>query len=138
MTVVHLSMTIRDLTATAVVTICAALPLAACGSASAVHTSPHAARRSTAALAPASGHVTVSISGYAFHPATITVPAGTKVTFTNHDQTAHTATGSGSGFDTGTVAPGRSATVTLRRPGTYRYVCQFHPFMQGTIVVRRP
>jgi plastocyanin len=84
----------------------------------------------------AAGHVKVSISGYAFHPATITITTGTNVTFTNHDQTAHTATASGSGFDTGTVQPGASATVKFRRPGNYPYVCQFHPFMHGTIVVR--
>ncbi len=39
----------------------------------------------------------------------ITAPiqvAGARVTFTNHDQTAHTATAGNSGFDTGTVNPG--------------------------------
>jgi plastocyanin len=78
----------------------------------------------------------VSISDYAFHPATITVEPGTKVTFTNHDQTAHTATSNRPAFDTGTVQPGHSATVTLKKPGTYTYYCQFHAFMHGTIVVK--
>lgn len=135
--------TIRRVAGPAGLWACVALMLAGCGSASKTSSTPATttATHTTAthaAPAPtvASGHVKVSISGYAFHPATITVGAGTKVTFTNHDQTAHTATASGSGFDTGTVKPGRSATVTLRRPGTYPYVCQFHPFMHGTIVVR--
>jgi plastocyanin len=80
--------------------------------------------------------VTVAISGYAYHPAKITVAPGTKLEFTNHDQTAHTATSNASAFDTGSVQPGTSATVTLRKPGTYSYYCQFHPFMHGTVTVK--
>jgi len=82
------------------------------------------------------GRVSVSISNYAFQPATITVALGSKVSFTNHDQTAHTATSIKTAFDTGTVQPGASATVTLKKPGTYGYYCQFHAFMHGTIVVK--
>jgi plastocyanin len=80
--------------------------------------------------------VNVAISNYAFHPATITVKRGTKITFTNHDQTAHTATSTKTAFDSGTVKPGASATVTLKTLGTYTYYCQFHAFMHGTIVVK--
>lgn len=52
------------------------------------------------------------------------------------DQTAHTATSTAKAFDTGTVGPGASRTVTVRKPGTYAYFCQFHAFMHGTIVVK--
>jgi plastocyanin len=55
-----------------------------------------------------SGHVSVSIINYAFAPATLVVRTGTKVTFINRDQTAHTATSTTSGFDSGTVAPGKA------------------------------
>ena len=91
---------------------------------------------STSAPALPAHKVDVSISGYAFHPATITVAPGARVTFTNHDQTAHTATSTEPGFDTGTVKPGKSATVLLRRPGTYTFYCEFHAFMRGTVVVK--
>ena len=64
-------------------------------------------------------------------------PRARRSTFTNHDQTAHTATSQQLGFDTGTINPGQSATVTLDKPGTYTYYCQFHPFMHGTIIVER-
>lgn len=116
-----------------------AATIAACGSSSTSHTSttrpstPPTANSSTAAAKRA----TVSISDYAYHPASITVAPGAKVTFTNHDQTAHTATSQQLGFDTGTINPGQSATVTLDKPGTYTYYCQFHPFMHGTIIVER-
>ncbi len=78
----------------------------------------------------------MAISGYAYHPATITVAVGTRVTFSNHDQTAHTATSTMPAFDTGTVKGGQSAAVVLRKPGVYSYYCQFHAFMRGTIVVK--
>ncbi|MGI9185312.1 MAG: cupredoxin domain-containing protein [Solirubrobacteraceae bacterium] len=116
-----------------------AVVLAACGSSSS--SSSHAAAKSpTTASAPATGStakvVSVSIKDYAFKPATITVPAGTKVTFTNHDQTAHTATSTAPAFDTGSVAPGASKAVVLHKPGTYTYYCQFHAFMRATVVVK--
>jgi plastocyanin len=115
--------------------------LAACGSSSSSSSSasaaPAGATATSSPTAPAHhGPVSVAISGYAFHPATITVATGTKVKFTNHDQTAHTATSNRPGFDTGTVQPGQTATVTLKKPGTYTYYCQFHAFMHAAIVVR--
>jgi plastocyanin len=118
--------------------------MAGCGSSSSSSTTAKAASQAssaaaatTAASAPVrSGKVAVSIRGFAFQPKTLTVTAGTRVTFTNHDQTAHTATSTKPGFDTGTVKPGKSATVLLKRPGTYTFYCQFHAFMRGTIVVK--
>jgi plastocyanin len=120
------------------------LALSGCGSGATSSSSSSAAATSSesaasSSAAPVSGHVTVPISGYAFHPAKLVVAPGTKVTFANHDQTAHTATATGSGasgFDSGTIKPGASATVTFRKAGTYTYICQFHAFMHGTVVVK--
>jgi plastocyanin len=132
----------------------ASLALAACGSSSsssATSSSAPAASSATSSSAPAasttasatasqpgkaaSGHVTVAISNYKFAPAKLTVKVGTRVTFSNHDMTAHTATATG-GFDSGTIKPGASATVNFSKPGTYPYICQFHAFMHGTVVVQ--
>lgn len=77
----------------------------------------------------------LKISNYAFAPATLTVRAGTKITVTNTDQTAHTATARSGGFDSGTVNPGKSTSFTVTKPGVYTYYCQFHAFMTGTIKV---
>jgi plastocyanin len=118
------------------------LALGGCGSAATSSSSSSDASTSSAsssAAAPASGHVTVAIAGYKFQPAKLVVAPGTKVTFANHDQTAHTATAGGSGasgFDSGTIKPGARATVTFRKAGTYAYICQFHAFMHGTVVVK--
>jgi plastocyanin len=84
-------------------------------------------------------NVPVSISGFAFAPATKTVSVGDTVTWTNNETSVpHTAT-SDSGvtpaFDTGTIAAGSSASVTFMQAGTFAYHCSIHPSMHGTIVV---
>ncbi|HEV2109612.1 MAG TPA: cupredoxin domain-containing protein [Thermomicrobiales bacterium] len=84
------------------------------------------------AVAP-DGQVVVQIVDRSFSPTSVTVASGQSVTFVNASDDEHTATGSA--FDTGTIAPGGSATVTLTAAGTYAYFCSFHPEMQGTIIV---
>ena len=77
----------------------------------------------------------VAIRNYAYAPAALTVRVGTKVTFTNFDNTAHTSTADTGSFDTGTIRPGRAATLTFAKPGTFTYHCAFHAFMVGRITV---
>ena len=113
-----------------------ALVLAGCGGASNA-TSP--AQPSGASPEPASGGGSgaVKISNFKFAPATLTVKPGARVTVTNGDSTAHTATADdGQSFDTGTLAPGASHAITVTKPGSYTYHCSIHPFMKGTIVVK--
>ncbi len=75
----------------------------------------------------------VTIAGFAFKPDTITVKAGDTVTWTNNDGTTHTATGSG--FDTGNISSGTSASVTFNTAGSFVYHCSIHASMTGTVVV---
>ena len=66
----------------------------------------------------------------------LTVKPGAKVTVTNNDSTAHTATADdGNSFDTGPLDPGSSQTISVSKPGSYPYHCSIHPFMKATIVV---
>jgi plastocyanin len=66
------------------------------------------------------------------------VKAGGTVTWTNEDSAQHTATDDKSTppFDTGTLDQGDSKKVTFKKAGTYPYICTFHPFMKGTVVVQ--
>jgi hypothetical protein len=75
----------------------------------------------------------VGIADFSFSPGTLTIHAGDTVTWTNSGPSKHTATGSG--FDTGVLAKGASASHTFASAGTFAYVCTIHPFMHGTIVV---
>lgn len=88
----------------------------------------------TGETARASRTVTVDVVNFAFRPANLTVGRGSKVIFSNTSGAAHTATRGGS-FTTGRIKPGRSAAVTFRKRGAFRYHCTIHPFMKGKVVV---
>jgi plastocyanin len=86
-------------------------------------------------MARAATHA-VTISDFAFSPATLTITSGDTVTWTNDDPIVHTATSATRAFDSGDLAEGDSYSVTFTTPGTYDYVCTPHPTMTGQIVVQ--
>ncbi|MGK2950536.1 MAG: cupredoxin domain-containing protein [Acidimicrobiales bacterium] len=71
----------------------------------------------------------------AFQPGTVTVTAGGEVTWANADDMAHTATAEDGTWDSGSLEPGDDFVFTLDEPGTYSYICSFHPTMQGELIV---
>lgn len=85
------------------------------------------------------GYTQGATTQYGFTPDVITVVIGKNntINWINNDLAPHTATSDLAGvFDTGAIAPGASAEVTLSTPGTYTYHCSFHPWMQGTVIVK--
>lgn len=85
--------------------------------------------------AQASRAAGVEINHFAYHPPTLTIAKGSKVTFSNTSHVTHTATRPGS-FSTGRIKPGTSVSIHFNKPGTYAYHCLIHPFMHGKIVVQ--
>lgn len=78
----------------------------------------------------------VSIYNMAFTPSSLTVKAGTKVTWTNNDGYAHTVTANdGATFSSGNVAGGATFSFTPATAGTYTYHCNIHSGMTATLVV---
>ncbi len=77
---------------------------------------------------------TITIADFAFSGVT-EVAAGTTVVVTNTDGTAHTWTADDGTFDSGSIASGGTFEFTFAEPGEFAYFCNFHPSMQGTIVV---
>ena len=92
------------------------------------------ATRPPATSAPSA--VAAKIVDFGFSPATLTVPVGTTVTWTNTGQVDHTVTANGGAFASGTLAPGASYSFTFRTAGTFAYHCAIHPFMTGTVIVK--
>jgi plastocyanin len=79
---------------------------------------------------------TVSIDNFTFGPQTLTVKAGTTVTWTNKDDIPHGIASANNAFTRSRALDtddGYSFTFTT--PGTYQYFCYIHPHMVGTIVV---
>ena len=81
----------------------------------------------------------VIIYEYKFVPLKLTVPAGTTVTWVNHDIAPHTATRQSfddEAFDSGNMQVTQIFMHRFRKPGTYDYLCFLHQGMRGTIVVQ--
>jgi len=76
---------------------------------------------------------TVSIKNFAFNPGTLTVKAGTTVTWTNEDQVSHQI--KSDMFNSNLLKQGNSFQFTFAQKGSYQYSCAIHPFMKGRIVV---
>ncbi|HME18720.1 MAG TPA: cupredoxin domain-containing protein [Nitrososphaerales archaeon] len=74
-----------------------------------------------------------------FSPDRITVVIGVNntVVWTNNDSQPHTVTANGESFDSGFMAPGATFTYTFTTPGVYGYHCTYHPWMTGTVVVKK-
>jgi plastocyanin len=86
--------------------------------------------------AAAQSGVTVNVGDFFFDSPSLEIAPGTTVTFVNVGVAPHTATGDNGEFDTGTIQPGGSATITFTNAGTFAYHCAIHPArMTGTIVV---
>lgn len=85
--------------------------------------------------------VNVSIIDFQFSPATVTVPVGTTVTWTNMSQSGsmHTTSsdtqGTANSWDSGLTQKGQTFSHTFTQAGTFTYHCNVHTFMRGSIVV---
>lgn len=76
----------------------------------------------------------VAMKDVAFVPPRISVHVGDTVTWHNADIVAHTATSKQGGFDVN-VPPGGTGGAVMTRPGSFDYICRYHPNMQGRIAV---
>ena len=92
--------------------------------------------------APAAGQdskattVDVKIDNFSFSPATITIPAGTTVKWTNRDDIPHTVVTEDKAIKSKVLDTDEKFSYTFTKPGTYSYFCSIHPKMKGTIVVQ--
>ena len=80
----------------------------------------------------------VWIQGMAFVPSSITVSAGTTITWINKDGITHTVTsdtGVTPSFDSGNIGSGGSSPLNFATAGTYKYHCAIHPNMMGRVIV---
>ena len=113
-----------------------ALSAVACGSSGsdAADTSSDGTSATTEAASSAAGDA-VSIDDFAFSPASLTVEAGSTITWTNDQSSPHTITADDNSFDSGSIAQGEQFAQTFDTPGTFTYHCSIHPDMTATITV---
>jgi len=78
----------------------------------------------------------ITIKNFAFTPASVSIPAGTKMTWVNNDSITHTVTSDTGAFDSQSITPGSTYSFTFTQPGTYKYHCSIHSTMTGTVIVQ--
>jgi plastocyanin len=78
----------------------------------------------------------VMVENFSFQPGTLTVKAGTTVTWVNHDDEPHTVNENNKTFKSGTLDTDAKFSYKFISPGTYSYFCSLHPRMTGQIIVK--
>ena len=78
----------------------------------------------------------VSISNYAFSPASLTVKVGTTVTWINHDDDPHSVDSTEGKFKSKALDTGSKFEFRFTEAGEYPFNCRFHPKMTGKIIVQ--
>ena len=87
------------------------------------------------AAAPAS--VDVDIAKFLFNAKEITVAPGTRVVWTNHDETPHTVAANDRSFSSKGLDTDDTFEHTFAQEGDFGYICTEHPFMTGVVHVRK-
>jgi len=77
----------------------------------------------------------VTVDNFSFSPPTITVPVGTTLTWTNHDDVPHTIVSTDQKFKSKALDTDDKFSFTFTQPGSYSYFCSIHPKMVGKIIV---
>jgi plastocyanin len=78
----------------------------------------------------------VKIDNFSFGPPSITVSAGTTVTWTNRDDIPHTVVSDDKVFRSKVLDTDEKFSYTFPKPGTYPYFCSVHPKMTGKVIVQ--
>jgi cytochrome c peroxidase len=87
---------------------------------------------------PGPSAAAVTMQATAYHPATLTVPRGTIVTWTNLDNARHSASFASALVGSTPIFTSGSQRLTMpATPGTYTYQCAVHgAAMRGTVIVQ--
>jgi len=78
----------------------------------------------------------VKVDNFSFGPATLTVPVGMTVTWTNRDDIPHTIVSTDKVFKSKVLDTDEKFSFTFAKAGTYPYFCSIHPKMTGSVVVQ--
>jgi len=87
--------------------------------------------------ASASDAPSVQIHQFAFAPKEITVTPGTKVVWTNHDETPHQINAADKSFGSKAMDTDDRFEYTFTTEGDFSYFCTLHPFMTGIVHVHK-
>ena len=78
----------------------------------------------------------IVIKDFMFTPNSLTVKAGSTVTWVNKDDEPHNVVSDTGSFRSGAVDTDETFSFKFDKPGTYPYHCALHPRMVATIIVQ--
>ena len=85
--------------------------------------------------AASSSTADITVHDFAF--VSTAVKAGATVTVHNNGPSTHSVTADNGEFNIASIDPNKDATFTApTKPGTYKFHCNFHPQMHGTLTVQ--
>src|SRR5215469_1300613 len=83
------------------------------------------------------GQYQVKIDNFSFGPATLTVPVGATVTWTNQDDVPHNVVSTdGKDIKSPVLDTDQKFSYTFTKAGTYDYYCKIHPMMTAKVIVQ--
>jgi len=77
----------------------------------------------------------ILIKDFMFAPDSLTIKAGTTVTWANKDDEPHSVVSDTGLFRSGARDTDETFSFKFDKPGTYHFTCSIHPKMVGTIIV---
>jgi len=80
----------------------------------------------------------VKIAKFEYGPKEITIAPGTKVVWTNADETPHTVTSNDKSFASKGLDTDDKFEHVFSQEGDFGYICTVHPFMTGVVHVHKP
>ena len=90
-----------------------------------------------AAAAPPAPTADINIAKFAYGPKEITIAPGTRIVWTNHDETPHTVTSNDKSFASKGLDTDDKFEHTFASEGDFGYICTIHPYMTGVVHVRK-
>jgi len=80
----------------------------------------------------------ITVQSNSFEPALVTVPKNSLVTWTNKDTAEHQIASDGdlAELKSGILDQDNAYMFTFEKTGTWKYHCELHPEIKGTIIVK--
>jgi plastocyanin len=81
--------------------------------------------------------VRVTIHNFAFSPARLVVSPGARIVWTNQDSDPHTVDSTKNLWASEALDTGNQFARVFKTAGAFSYYCSIHPYMHGTIIVKK-
>ena len=88
----------------------------------------------TMAVPARAATIQITMQDLVFAPVEVSAKVGDTIEWINRDVFAHTATARNGDFDVN-IAPKKTVTSILKKPGTVEYYCRFHPNMKAVLTI---